>query len=476
MTRARWALIVPAGVGVGAALVALGAGPTIALALVPAVVASLHTRAWIAATWVTLAGLTVWSWGFNNIPLPLGGVSIPLVDAVMGYAIVASFPRWRAITRSTVGRRVLALLVLMSVVAAARLGFDLPRYGVIAGRDALYVAEAWTVLAGYALARALGPIRAMRGVGVVLSVAIAWLLLYPWRDEIVAAGPIVGVQRPTPLFAFTSAGLVGAVALFWFLQDRRRTAVLLTGAAGFLLLMTQGRGPYLAVILSAIVIFVVARRPQAGMGARAGRAVRRLARAGLLVVIVLVLAPPIPGRVGVEIGFTSVAEQLATVFGAEGPGAGSREHRLEAWRNALADVRETPGTTIVGLGYGPDLFGGFTVTGGVDVRKPHNDALEIFARTGLIGFLPWMLLFGTVALWSTRLARRMGNAWWLIALQVTTVVVALTQPLFAFAYGGVVYWVLTGIGIGALEIRQDQADHDAGLIGLRGDRRSHATR
>jgi hypothetical protein len=100
--------------------------------------ATLHTRAWLPLVGISLTGLVVLASGFNNIPFPLGGLTIPLVDAVLLYALIATGPLWwRLAARSTLGRRLLVLLLLLTAVATLRLLFDFPTYGVTAGRDAL---------------------------------------------------------------------------------------------------------------------------------------------------------------------------------------------------------------------------------------------------------------------------------------------------------------------------------------------------
>jgi O-antigen ligase len=435
-------------VGIGTAYDVLVSG---AIAAVGLAGMTLHTRAWLLLTSVVLAGLILLSWGFNNIAVPLGGAVVPLVDVILVYALVASLPLWFWIASSSpLGRRIAWLLGCVTAVAAVRLFVDIPKYGLLAGRDALYVLEAWAVMVGLAAGRIVGEERLCRWFGWLWRVAILISLLFPLRDALAELGPIVGVQRPTPLIQFTNAGFVATFALFWFLQERRRSSLLFAALSVVVLFMVQSRGAILAVVLTALVGSIV----HLTSSSRLTRAwprhqiVRRAAIALAFALIALVLLPPIAGRLGEPVGPQSIIAQLGTLTGADGPGDGSLRHRSEAWPKVAQQVFEVPGGWLLGVGYGPDLFFGFEVDG-ADVRKPHNDVLEIWARTGLIGLLPWLALLASLGIWALRIAPRLSYGWWLIALQMAMLMAALTQPAFAFAYRGLVYMLLMGLVLGA---------------------------
>ena len=420
--------------------------PLLAIALVVALLGaiSLSTRVWLGVSWFLLAGLVVLSYGFNNVAFPLPGANVPLVDVLLVFALAASFPFWRDATLTPLGRRLIWLLSLMTLIALARLAVDVPHYGQTAGRDALYVLESWGVFVGYAMVRASGVERTQRMLSVLWSVALGWFLLYPLREQLAEAGPSVGIQRPTALLSFTSIGIVSAIALFWFLDDRRRGSMALSALALTLVVVAQIRGIYLAIPLALIAIWISDHRP-------VSRLVPALARIGCVVAIVAVLLaslPPLPGRVGEQVSVATVITQLTTLSGADGPGAGSLSHRAEAWPLVVETVRDAPAGPLFGVGYGPDLFDGFTIVGDVEVRKPHNDFLEVWARTGFLGLAPWLALLGLLAVWSFRVASRHPRGWWLIGLQSVAFMSAATQPFFGFSYGGLVYMMLMGIGLG----------------------------
>lgn len=402
-------------------------------------------RLWLPATWTVLFGLVVWSYGFNNISLPVGDLQVPLVDAVLAFALVASFPWWRDLRHDRLGRRLLVLLSLLSLVAAGRLLFDFPRFGVLAGRDALFVFEAWAVFVGYGLARLQGPSLVERRLGLLWRVAVLWLLLFPFRFELAALGPTVGVQRPVPLLDFTSAGFVSVVAFFWFLRDRRPDAGVLAALSLVVVLMAQSRGAYLGLLGAGLFVLWRSRRSDV---ADARRLMGRLVAATLLVAVMMWAAPPLPGRLGEPVSVGTAAEQLGTLLGNPGPGEGSFRHRLKAWPEVVDLVSKADWGWLVGVGLGPDLFEGFAVAGGVLVRKPHNDVLEVWARLGLVGLLPWLALVVSLAVWALRVSMR-GPNWWLVGLQSVVAVTALSQPFFGFAYGGMVYMLLMGMALGS---------------------------
>lgn len=439
------------------ALIAWSNSLALGAALAISAIALAATRTWLWLIWGSIAGLVVLAWGFNNIPLGAGGLSIPLVDAVLLYALVASMPVWLSATKTRLGRRVIGLLLFLSIVAGVRLLFDVPEYGVLAGRDALYVLEAWAVLVGFAMGRLVGEERFNRFLGVVWRVAMAWFLLYPFRDALVELGPLVGVQRPTPLLDFTNAGFIAAIALFWFLQERRRTSNVFAGAALLVLLMDQARGMFLAIAIT-LVVGWLAHAGTRRLTVRIGSVTTRLAAVGLIGLLVVSLLPPLNGRLGEPVGVQTVAAQLGTLLGEKGPGSGSLEHRARAWPDVVDQVFDTPAGPLIGVGYGPDLFGGFTVRGGVDVRKPHSDLLEVWARSGLIGVVPWIALLAALGWWAVRAAPTYRYGWWLIGLQIAMLMSALTQPAFAFAYRGMVYMLLTGAVWGILADRKHARD------------------
>lgn len=443
----------PLGVGILAAIsgAALGLLPSLGPLLPVGIttVAVMARRRWVALATVTLGGLVLLSYGFNNIPARLGGVAMPAVDVVIPVVAVMAYPIWREAAVAAPHRSMLVAVGALWLCLGVRLALDMTRYGVVAARDALFGIEILALAIGVALVRTWGHRRTTERLNRLLVLAVGWFLLYPFRDQLAALGPQVGVQKPVPLVAMTSAGLIAACALVWFVLCRRPGASAVAVAAALVVLVYQARGLYLGVPLSLLLVGVVGR-----WAAGAGPAVAvpvRLTRAIAVVTVgflVLAVAPPLNGRIA-PARPDVVAEQLGTLVGREGPGSGSAQAREEWWSTVMAQAKSSPERMLFGLGLGADLTGGFRGRDGAEVRKPHNDFLEVFARLGLVGFGAWCCL---MALGIAALVRRARTgcriAQWALASQPVFLLVSLTQPLFGFAYGGAVYWAMVGLGVG----------------------------
>lgn len=394
---------------------------------------------WAYAMWVAVFGLAVWSYGFNNVPLVR---PLPLVDALIFFAVIFGFSRWWPLHRITVVRRLLICLSALTFIIVLRLVVDIPRFGLLSVRDALFAFELWVLFPAIALGAILGERRLNRYLLWLFSIAMAWFLLYPWRDMLTRISPVVGIQRPVHLFAFTTAGFLSVPAFFWFLWHRPTVLCVIGATAALLvLLLAQSRGAYLSFLGSVIVLLLL----HPGVLRRWGRIVLAGAVVGGLL---LLIGGSLTGRMG-EVSINTVVEQLKTLAGEEGLGAGSFRHRLEAWPKVIEQVLSEPLGPMVGVGLGPDLFQGFALGPDIVVRKPHNDFLEIWARTGIFGLLTWLAILAILG-WQALLgARRSLRNGWILALQITLWITSLSQPAMGFAYVTVVWAGLTGLWIGS---------------------------
>jgi hypothetical protein len=73
--------------------------------------------------------------------------------------------------------------------------------------------------------------------------------------------------------------------------------------------------------------------------------------------------------------------------------------RLDFWKSIVSHNLEGLDTTLLGIGFGPDLVsdGRYMVNEERPNRNPHNIVVTIFGRMGLLGLLPW-LAFNILAL------------------------------------------------------------------------------
>jgi len=395
-------------------------------------------RLWTYLLWIVIFGLTIWSYGFNNIPFVR---PIPLVDAVIFLVVVLGFRYWWAFTGTAIVRKLLIPLLFLLIVIFGRLIVDVPEFGLLAGRDALFAFELWVIFPAIALGYMLGEHKLNQKLFLLFCVAMVWYLLYPWRELIESISPVVGIQRPVPLFAFTTAGFISVPMFFWFLYyPNRMVSIIGSSAALLILLMAQSRGAYLAILLGSLVIIVLRL-------ANIKKFVSVLIPIVILVGIV-VFGKNIQGRMG-QVGLTFVLEQLGTLAGKEGPGAGSFRHRLAAWPAVIEEVLSEPLGPLFGVGLGTDLFQGFALGPDILVRKPHNDFLEIWARLGVVGLIPWLCILVISGWEALKGTRRNPRQSWILALQITLWITSLSQPAMGFAYIVVPWAGLTGLWIGA---------------------------
>ena len=395
---------------------------------------------WSLGIWIPLFGLAVWSYGFNNVPLfrPL-----PLVDALVGFAVIFSSRCWWSLRRNHIVLRLLFLLSWLAIVVVFRLIIDIPAFGILAPRDALFAFELWGIFPAIALGTLLDERKIEQYLSYLFLVVIIWFLLYPWRELINAVSPVVGIQRQVSLFAHnTSAGaLIVVPSFFWFIQKKGNKGILGAVVALLILLFIQSRGAYLAFILSLLVLLFI--RP--GMFKNWWK----LGVASIIVMLILSLVGGnLTGRIGIPVGIDAVAEQLQTLLGKEGPGAGSFHHRLTAWPMVIRQVVDEPLGPIIGIGLGTDLFQGFKIAHGILVRKPHNDFLEIWARLGVIGLLPWISAIFLLFREALKGVRENSRHAWLLVLQITLLITSLGQPAMGFAYITIVWTTLTGLWLG----------------------------
>jgi O-antigen ligase len=408
-------------------------------------VAGLRTRAWLVLTWIMLTGLLVLSYGFNNVPVPLGPIRVPLVDLLLIYALVASAPIWRPVLRTQLGKQLVVAGAVLIVVILFRLTMDLPEYGIVAVRDALYVVHVSAVFVGIAVARKMEIKDIERLLAIAFALTIGWALLAPFRDAIEPFSPMVGVQRPVRLFSWvgSSSLVLGTV---WFFSRGGTGGTPLTIAGIVSVLVKQARSSYILLPAGILLAWTIDRMrdPLSDVGTR--RLVR-VAVAGLMAAGIVTLATGIEGG-RAEVGFDTTLDQLGTLAGQEGIRAGSIRHRREAWADVVETVRAEPMGSIVGIGLGTDLFGGHRTRSGVLTRVPHNDPLEAWARTGAIGLAAWLAVLFVLVRGGLRNVREHPWGGWVAALHVSMLGISLVQPIFSFAYGGMVYYLLAGLALG----------------------------
>ncbi|RMG22840.1 MAG: hypothetical protein D6732_25335 [Methanobacteriota archaeon] len=398
-------------------------------------------RPWTIVFWFVLIGLATWSYGFNAIPL-VG--PIPLAEALIAYMVLVTLPIWWRLQKfNNYTKKYLRFCVFFSTIVIVRLFIDVPKYGFLAIRDAVSALYVWAIFPAIAVGYFMGTRKVNRYLDLFYWITTIWFMMYPWRGKIEQISPQVGITHPVPLFAFRTTAFVGVASFFWFFLASKNKARYIGAAMNIIaLLFAESRGGYLSLLISGLLIIVL--HPEV---------LPKWTKTGVFTAIIFMLIFPwlasLPGRHGVSPGVSTVVQQLGTLAGNEGPGAGSFQGRLTRWPNAVRKVLLKPGGPVFGIGLGEDLFG-LVIEGGILVRKPHNDFLETWARLGLVGFLPFLGLLLTLTVMAIKISRYRLEWSWVLALQVSFLVRAFTQNAFGFAYTSVVYLSLLGVMSGAL--------------------------
>lgn len=173
-----------------------------------------------------------------------------------------------------------------------------------------------------------------------------------------------------------------------------------------------------------------------------------------------------------ELSFNQFAGHLTSTAG-ESADAGLEDTKLWrlAWWASIVDYTILGEHFWAGKGYGVNLADddGFQVAADGSLRSPHNVHLTVLARSGVIGAGLW---FALLVSWAITLGRAIASsrhkgyyrwsaffvfilAYWLAALVCATFDVYLEGPM-----GGIWFWVLMGVGIGATEVYRRSAVPD----------------
>ncbi|MPZ48779.1 MAG: hypothetical protein GEU75_05605 [Dehalococcoidia bacterium] len=404
-----------------------------------------------------LIGNVVFSYGFANVGFRLGGMPVPLTEMILlplaGWVLLYR----RSLTGIGLPGYFLAALLAYALL---RLIIDFPRYGTLALRDFTTPLELLCLLVAFWAFNEYGFEWAKRMWLAVCLCVIGYALLFPFYGLLAAHGPIFGLQQPVPLMGqYVEAGVGIGVAFFFCLLRLKAPASLVLGAFCLAAIaMIQMRGLYLAIPVVILVVLIASGRVRTGMPARLAGT---LLFGGLVLMLVIPQAPQ--GRVG-QVNVSTVGAQLSTLLGRSGPGDSSFEYRVNWLNKTWTDQTQSLDRMLLGSGLGTDLASGFAV-GENDqllVRKPHNDYIEVFARYGVIGMLPWIGLFGSLgwALWraarsSYLTADERTFVLWLIAGVSIYMLIAATQPLLAFPCGTLP--LITMLGMGLALLRQAEA-------------------
>jgi hypothetical protein len=433
-----------------AAGLAVATYPVFAIALVWAVIvfalaiSNLETTERLGAM-LLLGGAATLGYGWSNVGLRLGPVPLPITEALLVPMVILAL----ADPRTRLPSEVLFPLSAFGALVAVRLVFDYPVWGIYAIRDTTMAIEMFTVVVGYQVIARDGVVYWIKRLRWLFMLCLLTGSLQPWEGALGAAGPQVGLQRSTALFDFKGVKFsVVAAALFFAVFAWPWLRPFLVGWVTGLIGIFQARTLYIMFPATILVLAWASRR--------GGRLLMRYVPAFVVGALVFAgaAAYSIEGGEG-DVSLSFLTEHLQTLTGAEGPNAKTIDAREHFLGETLYYVAQSPGTVLVGVGLGPDLtFGQWVGDQNQLVRNPHDAYLEVYARTGLLGFGIFLWFLARCLVPMARRARRADGlnatfSAWALAACVVYLGVAGAQPILAFSYGAVPLFFFLGMGLAA---------------------------
>lgn len=257
-------------------------------------------------------------------------------------------------------------------------------------------------------------------------------------------GPRVASTQSYPILLSAYLVMVMPLTLARWETGRRPRIAALLALQGACLVFTFSRAGWLAALCGAAVwgtahLWTAGRR-------RAARGVWAMMIAGLALMLLLSVLPPVPRHM-------PYALQTATSMFRWG--GATVQTRLMGWEASLDAIRQRPW-----LGYGPATFravfewfmppdfapfdGERTLAG-----RPHNAVLEVAVESGLVGLAAYVAMLGAILVPIARSAfseTRSGSRAFHRAV-LAALIAALVYNLFSFecAASSILFWALAGM-------------------------------
>ena len=455
---------------IGATFAAVLVGLATAAVLRPRVASLLGLSAFLL-----IAGYVALNRSFAGLRLPLGGLPLYVGEIALGLLLPPALDRLR-------NRRLSFPLVAVSIWMAFSLLVtlpNLPTYGLDSVRDAAIWYYGLYAFVGAAAWYGLGLSGVQRGfryvfLGALLATPIAMAA---------QAGQVPTFELPildVPFFTdqrWDAAGMHLLGAAVFFLTARpasgsnpplamRVVTPLLVGAALALVVSTQVRATlvgFLGVLL--LMLFLRLWKPVLA----------------LLATVVLVLAPlwildvkfeetprhEVSARAVLDRQLSTLIYLIDDQAAAENrvEDAGTIEWRTIWWDALIQDTLGDPTLLLVGRGYGPDLREVVIARGqgslnweqgtedGRPVRSPHNIAVTILARSGVLGLLAWLLMLGASFVYIIRATRRAGDrrqqlfGVWATAYLAAMLLVACFGVVLESPFGAIPFFFVLGLAV-----------------------------
>ncbi len=412
-----------------------------------------------------LMGNVIGNRGFAQLtPTP----SLPLYPAEIGLALGAVWllvqgarGRRLPLRFDTLGIAVAAWMVLSSL----RLPFDVRLHGIDAARDyALVYYAGFFFLARHAAEHP--PVRRALHRAWVLTL-LGLFVMYPfyiYNEVFFLTGltvhglPVIAIKSDLA-GTFAAAGALYATVR-WRAAREWRWSLLLCACLGLALFIVS-RAAFVGMLVTVLVFMPHVR----------GKFALTLVLLVGLGLLASASQVAFGERTWRETRLYDVYEHAVSLFDVSGSGTYQGEASQDTgdntrfrivWWRVLIDrgIREHP---LTGAGYGADISSEFARdylgpgAGDFTARSPHNVILTVFARTGLAGLLPFLVLLGVIALslWRARRvlidARRSASGDGALAdtAMGCAALVILVSACFGVVLegpmGAVVFWTLLGV-------------------------------
>ena len=287
-----------------------------------------------------------------------------------------------------------------------------------------------------------------------------WLLFQKSRPSL--EPPLTTfVEYVIASMAFTACWLVDVPKMWWW-----------AAGADVFVIGCLGRGALLGSIAAGAVVWTFYP-----WGVRLSvRTVGLIAGGGLMLGAALMLNLNLGLVNGRTVGPSQLLQNIAGSFANTHNQAleGSREWRADMW-SAIIDYTVFGSYFWTGKGYGINLQddAGFQVGGRRDEdRTPENSHLDFLARSGVPGFVLWVVLQSTWAVGILRvllLARRtgrrrtMGLMTFLLAYWTEFIIHTSTGPLLEGPQGAIWFWTIFGAGAAAARTFRRDPDFFEGI-------------
>lgn len=421
---------------------------------------------WQALMALSLGGFIILNYGFENLVIArIGGAPLLVGEFSMLLGVLLAirklgFSQLKPLLGDPVARCFLFLLMF----AIVHLAIDIPRFGLYALRDASPYFEAIFLSAGYLWASEKNGIRRfLQCLLIILTLNSLYSFTLPVSDALQSISPKSGVFQPIALFGqYQQVALyllAGAILCAWLIEYATGVArlVLLIMAVAQVcgLAVIQNRSMYLGIVIIFLVLFAFRERNKLRRFAGAV-GWSALAMFSLLFAFSF-LGISIHGRVG-EINADFLRQYALSVLSLDNSNSrlAQDDDRVDWLQQAWQGTASDPFTLLTGQGFGKPLID-FETEDGIPVRQPHNAAMGVFGRLGIIGVSVWLL---AQALLSRRFVRALkirhsrenrDLILWLLVFYVLAFVMSMVQPALEFSHYAVPLYFILGFSLKMLE-------------------------